>query len=302
MRSWARSLAIIAASLLASSLAAQGVDYTDYRHHTVHFPLGDRSFADEVVSYAMGHPDPKPESSRDPRAALGVPDYVDKTHSGFVSLGCGGTLVVRFTDNALVDVDGPDLWVFEVGPAVEPTDVAISRDGKEWIDVGKISGGTAGLDIARFVKPGDSFAYIRLTDRKTDCGGKWPGADIDAIGAIGSALHISLNASVLFDFNESTLKPGAKQALHDAANSIRSVLGASVRIEGHTDNVGTDAVNRKLSLARANAVRDYLQKVEGLKGTIETAGFAATRPVDTNATPEGREKNRRVEILVLPGR
>src|SRR2546423_823071 len=187
MRSWSRSLAIIAASLLASSLAAQGVDYTDYRHHTVHFPLGDRSFADEVVSYAMGHPEPQP-------------------------------------------------------------------------------------------------AYVRLTDLKEDCGGRWPGADIDAIGAIGSALHISLNAAVLFDFNESTLKPSAKQALHDAANSIRSVRGASVRIDGHTDNVGTDAVNRKLSLARANAVRDYLQKVEGLKGTMETAGLAATKPVDTNAT------------------
>jgi len=73
-----------------------------------------------------------------------------------------------------------------------------------------------------------------------------------------------------------------------------------VRIEGHTDNVGTDAVNRKLLLARANAVREHLQKVEGLKGTMETAGLAATKPVDTNATPEGREKNRRVEILVVP--
>src|SRR6266542_3867828 len=237
---WTCLLAIIA----AAPLAAQGVDYTDYRRHTVHFPLGDKSFADEVVSYTIGHPEPQPANSRDPEAALGVPDYVDKTHSGFVSLGCGGTLVVRFTDNALIDVPGPDLWVFEVGPAVEPTAVGISRDGKDWIDVGKISGGTAGLDIAKFVKPGDSFAYVRLTDLKKDCGGNWPGADIDAIGAIGGALHISLQSSVLFDFNESKLKPSAKEALHEAANSIRSVAGASVRVEGHTDNVGTDAVNR----------------------------------------------------------
>ena len=84
VRSWSRSLAIIAASLLASSLAAQGVDYTDYRRHTVHFPLGDRSFADEVVSYAMGHPEPQPANGRDPEAALGPPDYVDKTQSGHV--------------------------------------------------------------------------------------------------------------------------------------------------------------------------------------------------------------------------
>jgi outer membrane protein OmpA-like peptidoglycan-associated protein len=287
--------------IAATNLAAQGVDYTDYRHHTVHFPLGDRSFADEVVSYTMGQPGPKPANAQDPRAALGAPDYVDKTHSGFVSLGCGGTLVLRFTDNALIDVPGPDLWVFEVGPSIEPTEVAISRDGTEWIDVGKIAGGTAGLDIGKFVKPGESFAYVRLTDLKKDCGGKWPGADIDAVGAIGGALHISLQSSVLFDFNELKLKPSAKQALHDAANSIRSVGAAAVRVEGHTDNVGSDAVNQKLSLARANAVRDYLQSAEGLKATkMETAGFAATRPVATNATPEGREKNRRVEILVVP--
>jgi outer membrane protein OmpA-like peptidoglycan-associated protein len=75
-----------------------------------------------------------------------------------------------------------------------------------------------------------------------------------------------------------------------------------VRIGGHTDDVGTDAVNRKLSFARANAVRDYLEKAEGLGGTkFETAGYAASRPVASNATPEGREKNRRVEILVVPG-
>jgi len=170
----------------------------------VHFPLGDRFFAEEVVSYEMGHPEPKPENARDPHAALGPPDYVDKTKSGEVTLGCGG------------------------------------------------------------------------------------------------ALTISLQSSVLFDFNESKLKDSAKSALHDAANRIRSVGAATLRIEGHTDNVGTDAVNRKLSLARANAVRDYLQSVEHVREPMETAGFAATRPVDTNATPEGREKNRRVEILVVP--
>jgi len=292
---------MIAASLLSSSLGAQGVDYTDSRHHMIHFPLGDRSFADEVVSFTMGSPEPQPANARDPRASLGVPDYVDKTHSGFTSLGCGGTLVLRFTDNVLIDVPGPDLWVFEVGPAVEPTELAVSRDGKEWIDVGKISGGTAGVDIGNFVKPGNSFTYVRLTDLKKDCSGRWPGADIDAVGAIGGALHISLQSSVLFDFNESKLKDSAKQALHEAAAAIRSVPGASARIEGHTDNVGTSAVNGKLSLARANAVRDYLQSAEGLKGTtMETAGFAATKPVDTNATSEGRERNRRVEILVVP--
>jgi len=178
--------------------------------------------------------------------------------------------VLRFTDNALIDVPGPDLWVFEVGPSVEPTEVAISRDWTAWIDVGKIAGGTAGLDIGQ-VREAGRVVLVRAPDRFEE------------------------------GLRRQMLKPSAKQALHDAANSIRSVGAATVRVEGHTDNVGSDAVNQKLSLARANAVRDYLQSAEGLKGTkMETAGFAATRPVATNATPDGREKNRRVEILVVP--
>src|ERR1043166_5735490 len=119
-----RFMACLLSMIAAAPLLAQGVDYTDYRHHTVHFPLGDRSFADEVVSYAMGHPEPKPENARDPHAALGPPDYIDKNHSGFVSLGCGGVLVLRFTDNALIDVPGPDPWGFEARPSIEQTTVA----------------------------------------------------------------------------------------------------------------------------------------------------------------------------------
>src|SRR5205085_11880292 len=95
-------------------------------------------------------------------------------------------------------------------------------------------------------------------------------------------------------------KDAARQALHDAATTIKSLPGAALRVEGHTDNVGADAVNRKLSLARANAVRDYLQKSEGIGGPMATAGYAASRPVATNATAEGREKNRRVGVLVIP--
>ena len=295
---FARAFVVLLAAL---SALAEGTDYRDSRGHVVHFPLGDRSFADEVVNFEIGHPAPKPENARHPEKALGPPNFKSSSHEGFVTLGCGGSLELRFTDNALIDVAGPDLYVFEVGPSVEPTKLEISRDGQTWIDVGKISGGTAAVDIANFVQPGDSFTYVRLTDLKKDCGGEWPGADIDAVGAIGGVLQISLQSSVLFDFNESKIKDSAKGELHGAANAIRSVAGATVRIDGHTDNIGSDAVNRKLSLARANAVRDYLQKIEGLSGTkFETAGYAATKPVASNDSNEGREKNRRVEILVVP--
>src|SRR5256885_9063945 len=96
---------------LAAAVLAATLDYKDSRGHVVHFPLGDRSFADEVVSYNMGSPGPKPANARDPQTALGAPDYDSKRRANSVTLGCGGTLILRFKDNALVDVPGPDLYV-----------------------------------------------------------------------------------------------------------------------------------------------------------------------------------------------
>ncbi len=95
-------------------------------------------------------------------------------------------MTLKFVDNVLIDVPGPDLYVFEVGPAVQPTELSISNNGATWINIGKISGGTAEVDISQFVKPGDEFYFVSVTDLKSDCSGEFPGADIDAVGAIGS--------------------------------------------------------------------------------------------------------------------
>ncbi len=217
-------MALLPFSLLAKN---EGKVYRDARGHATRFPLGDLSFADEVVSFKEGSPAARAASARKPEEALGPPNYNSKKRDqNFVTLGCGGSLTLRFTNNALVDVPGPDLYVFEVGPDIEATRLSISRDGKSWIDVGEISGGTAQVDIEKFVQPGDSFTYVRLTDLKSSCATGFPGADIDAVAAIGGALHISLKASVLFDTNESKLKPQARDELHNAAAQIRSMPDA----------------------------------------------------------------------------
>jgi outer membrane protein OmpA-like peptidoglycan-associated protein len=278
--------------------------YTDSRGKAIAFPLGDASFADEVVSFAIGKPATRDVRVTDPAKTLGPPDYNPKramTPPTTLTLGCAGTLIVRFTDNVLHDVAGPDLYVFEVGPAIEPTQLAISPDGETWTEVGSISGGTATVDIAKVVKPGDRFRYVRVTDFKRGCGGGYPGADLDAIGAIGSTLKLSFDASVLFDFNRSELRPEAQSQLAEAAARVATYTNASVTVEGHTDNVGTDAVNAKLSLARAASVRAFLLSRAELRGrAIAVEGFGASRPVASNATDDGRQQNRRVEILVTP--
>jgi outer membrane protein OmpA-like peptidoglycan-associated protein len=279
--------------------------YTDSRGKAIVFPLGDASFADEVVSFEVGKPPPRDSRWAKPDTALGPPDYnpkrVDPSKPANVVLGCAGTLTVRFTDNVLHDVPGPDLYVFEVGPAIEPMQLAISPDGTAWTEVGNISGGTATIDIGKMMKPGERFRYVRVTDLKRGCGGPYPGADVDSIGAIGSALQLSFDASVLFDFNRSELRPEAQARLSEAATRVAAYANASVTVEGHTDNVGTDAYNTRLSLARASAVRALLLSRPELRGrSIAVEGFGARRPIASNATDDGRQQNRRVEILVMP--
>lgn len=281
---------------------AAAKDYPDGRGHNVHFPQGDLSFADEVATFQKGEPAAAGEYSN-AKNLLGPPDYKGPGDASpcVLTLGCHGQVVLRFTDNVLVDVPGADLFVFEVGEDEEPTELSISEDGRKWIDIGKISGSTAAVDIKPFVMPGEVFHFVRLRDLGTHCEGDYPGADIDAVGAIGSAVKLSLKSSVLFDYKEISVKPGAKASLHDIAWEIKRYPRARIVVEGHTDDVGDDEYNQKLSEGRAKAVKEYLLQNEGLAGfKIETKGYGKTRPIAPNTTEAGREQNRRVEILVLP--
>jgi OOP family OmpA-OmpF porin len=160
---WASSVGLVI--VMTPALAdAQGVSqtYTDSRGKKIVFPLGDASFADEIVSFDLGKPAPRDQRWLDAKVALGPPDYNPKTESTKTSdvvLGCAGTLVVHFNDNALVDVPGPDLYVFEVGPRIEGVLLAISPDGITWTEAGNISGGTAEVDIAKVAKPDEGYRY-----------------------------------------------------------------------------------------------------------------------------------------------
>ena len=117
-------------------------------------------------------------------------------------------------------------------------------------------------------------------------------------------IRIELAADVLFDFDKANLRPQAQQALKQVATIIREKAKGTVRVEGHTDSKGTDPYNQKLSVGRANSVKNWLIQKEGLKDVrFSTAGFGAKNPVvpntkpDGSDDPEGRQKNRRVEII-----
>lgn len=148
----------------------------------VDFPLGDKSFADGVVSFNPGTDTVSPYNN--PQSAIGTPNGCGENA---VALGHGGVLTVKFTDNYLIDVEGPDLYVFECGGRVEPFKVEISKDGSNWIDLGTVKGQPTSLDIHDKVASGDKFSYVRITDGNSHRSGHpYAGADIDAVGAIGA--------------------------------------------------------------------------------------------------------------------
>lgn len=289
----------VSVSGLYAQTSSQAI-YKDGHGGFVYMPNGKISFADVLVEFTEG--DPKATVNGGvPQIVLGEANYNIETRKGFFSLGCGGSITVRFTDNALTDIDGPDLFIFEVGSEIEPTQLEISKDGVTWIKVGEVNGGRAEVDIKDFVQPNEIFYYVKLTDLKGRCKGGWPGADIDAIAAIGSVVQVTLNSSLLFDVGSYTLKPEALLSIDSLVSRLDGSSIKSIDVAGHTDNVGSDEMNMTLSKNRANSVKDYIaKKLKDKSIVINTTGYGETQPVGSNETEEGRQSNRRVSMIVYP--
>ena len=163
----------------------------------IEFPDGAVSFADELVSFTAGAN--VSGNWADGTNALGVPDY--NGSDGATSLGIGGVLIVRFTDNALTTSgdNTPDLHVFEVGAVTEFFNLAISTNGVTWIDLGNVLGQPTSVDIdgAAGVVAGTKYTFVRLTDvAPSQSTAPFGEADIDAVGAISSAPPVPEPASM----------------------------------------------------------------------------------------------------------
>jgi len=105
-------------------------------------------------------------------------------------------------------------------------------------------------------------------------------------------------SDVLFDFGKYTLKPGAREKLAKISGIVLAHPGLKLQVEGHTDSVGSDQFNQVLSEQRAASVRDFLVEQGVAAGSVSARGFGKTQPVASNDTPEGRQRNRRVELVV----
>ena len=158
-----------------------------------------------------------------------------------------------------------------------------------------------GFDPEAPVPPGSKFQILDLRFRTEPVAGAIQALEVKETA---TEIRIELPADVLFDFDKAEIRPDAAQVLAQAARLLRPHSKRRVVIEGHTDAKGNDQYNQQLSERRAQAVKQWLQEREKLKIALETRGWGSKRPVAPNTKPagsddpEGRQKNRRVEIVI----
>ncbi len=116
----------------------------------------------------------------------------------------------------------------------------------------------------------------------------------------GDEINLTMPSGVTFDFNSAAVKPQFRPALDQVAQTLASYQSTFIDISGHTDSIGTDAVNQRLSEQRATAVADYLSYQGVNRARLATRGYSKQFPVASNDTEEGRAQNRRVEIKLSP--
>jgi outer membrane protein OmpA-like peptidoglycan-associated protein len=135
-----------------------------------------------------------------------------------------------------------------------------------------------------------------------------PVQNMITVTQVAREVKIELPADVLFDFDKSEIRPDAAVALAAAAELLKKGVNGAVKIDGHTDSRGAAAYNQKLSQDRARSVQAWFAKNGGLPAALRytLTGYGATRPAAPNAkpdgsdNPDGRQRNRRVEITFTP--
>ncbi|SEI47157.1 OmpA-OmpF porin, OOP family [Azotobacter beijerinckii] len=175
----------------------------------------------------------------------------------------------------------------------------------EWqggVGVGLNFGGSAGKKqpapepVAAVCADVDSDGVCDNVDRCPDTPAN---TTVDAEGCTAVAEVVRVELDVKFDFDKSKVKEESYADIKNLADFMNQYPQTTTTVEGHTDSVGPDAYNKKLSERRANAVRDVLVNQYGVSGSrVDSVGYGESRPVADNATESGRAINRRVEAEV----
>jgi OOP family OmpA-OmpF porin len=155
----------------------------------------------------------------------------------------------------------------------------------------RVSGGCTEEDYARTLFPAEQPEQPRIRGVPT------PGAPSPSVPS-GTPPAMALN--VLFDFNSDKISPKYHPELDNLGKVLARYSDYRIGIEGHTDNVGSDRYNRVLSERRAESVKRYLVQSHSVEPRrLDVKGYGKSKPRTTNDTPQGRDENRRVEVVNL---
>jgi len=151
--------------------------------------------------------------------------------------------------------------------------------------IGAAVGGSAGALIGHYMDKQAEEMKQDLKDAKVE--------------RVGEGIKITFNSGILFETAKSNLQPTARANVDKLSVILNKYSDTNILIEGHTDSDGSEEYNQKLSEDRASSVSNYL-KSQGVVGSrITTMGYGESQPVASNATPEGKQQNRRVEIAIF---
>jgi outer membrane protein OmpA-like peptidoglycan-associated protein len=169
--------------------------------------------------------------------------------------------------------------------------------------IGAVTGGSrgaaAGAAIGGAAGAGGGYLWSkRMQDQKAAMERATVGTGVAVSQTPDNRLKLDIPSDVSFDVGRAAIKPNFAPILNQFATSLMQNPVTTVTIIGHTDNTGSDAVNNPLSIDRADAARDYLVSRGVARTRFATDGRGAREPIADNNSPQGRDKNRRVEIYV----
>lgn len=168
----------------------------------------------------------------------------------------------------------------------------IGRDAKGTLigaAIGAAVGGLGGAGVGRM-----------MDNQERDMREALAKSEAAAVTREGNLLAVTFKGDVTFDTNSTVVRPGLYSELNRVAGVLSQYPQTLVRVEGHTDSVGTNEYNQDLSVRRAMAVKNLLVQRGIADSRIDSVGYGETMPVATNDTEAGRQRNRRVEIKIAP--
>lgn len=219
-------------------------------------------------------------------------DHHGRNHTTFANVGAG--LKYYFTENlyARGGLEG---------------NYNIDDDQSEWSAVVGVGVNFGGSSRRQEAAPAPEPVADVCTDSDNDgvcdnvdqCPNTPANVTVDANGCPAVAEVVRVELDVKFDFDKAVVKPESYGDIKNLADFMQQYPQTSTTVEGHTDSVGTDAYNQRLSERRANAVRNVLVNQYGVSGNrVNAVGYGESRPVAVNSTEAGRAVNRRVEAEV----